>query len=177
MNPEPPREAVPEALPEAWLRGPIEGVDPLVAPVLFTFQQAREDLSRYAAGLTTAQLWARPHGFGSVGFHLRHIAGSAERLTSYLEARPLTPEQLAAIEGEHYPGMDREQLLAQLDRSLREAEAIVRRIDPATLAAIRFVGRKRLPTTVIGLLTHIAEHTQRHIGQAISAAKWAALES
>jgi uncharacterized damage-inducible protein DinB len=177
MNTELPREAVHEALPEAWLRGPIEGVDPLVAPVLFAFQQAREDLSRYAAGLTTAQLWARPHGFGSVGFHIRHIAGSTERLMSYLEERRLTPEQLADLESEHDPGTDSVRLLAHLDRSLREAEVIVRRIDPATLNEPRFVGRQRLPTTVIGLLTHIAEHTQRHLGQAISAAKWAALES
>jgi uncharacterized damage-inducible protein DinB len=177
MNPELPPGALPEPLAEAWLRGPIEGVDPLIAPVLFTFRQAREDLSRYAARLTPAQLWARPHGFGSVGFHIRHIAGSAERLLSYLEERSLTPEQLAAIESEHESGMDAERLLAGFDLSLRQAEAIIRRIDPATLAAPRFVGRKRLPTTVIGLLTHIAEHTQRHIGQAISAAKWAALES
>jgi uncharacterized damage-inducible protein DinB len=177
MNPERQPEPLPEALPEAWLRGPIEGVDPLVAPVLFTFQQAHEDLSRYSASFTTAQLWARPHGFGSVGFHIRHIAGSTERLMSYLEERRLTPEQLADLESEHDPGMDRDRLLAYLERSLREAETIVRRIDPATLSAPRFVGRKRLPTTVIGLLTHIAEHTQRHIGQAISAAKWAVLES
>jgi uncharacterized damage-inducible protein DinB len=167
----------PEILPEPWLRGPIEGVDSLVAPVLYAFQQAREDLSRHTAGLTNAQLWARPHGFGSVGFHIRHIAGSTERLMSYLEERQLTPEQLADLESEHEPGMDRDLLIARLERSMREAEAIVRRIDPATLASPRFVGRKRLPTTAIGLLTHIAEHTQRHIGQAISAAKWAALES
>lgn len=167
----------PEILPEPWLRGPIEGVDSLVAPVLYAFQQAREDLSRYTAGLTTAQLWARPHGFGSVGFHIRHIADSTERLMSYLEERRLTPEQLAALENEHYPGMDREQLLIQLDRSLRGAESIVRRIDAGRLAEPRYVGRKRLPTTVIGLLTHIAEHTQRHTGQAIGAAKWAAVEA
>jgi uncharacterized damage-inducible protein DinB len=166
-----------ELLPEPWLRGPIENVDPLVAPVLYSFQQAREDLSRYTTELTTAQLWARPHGFGSAGFHMRHIAGSTERLMSYLEERPLAPEQLAAVEHEHDPGMDRDQLLAELDRSLRNAEAIVCRIDPSTLAAARFVGRKRLPTTVIGLLTHIAEHTQRHVGQAISAAKWAGVEA
>jgi uncharacterized damage-inducible protein DinB len=167
----------PEVLPEPWLRGPIEGIHPLLAPVLYAFQQAREDLSRYTTGLRTAQLWARPHGFGAVGFHIRHIAGSTERLLSYLEERGLTPEQLAALESEHEPGMDRERLLAHLDRSLREAEAVVRGIDPPTLAQPRYVGRKRLPTTVIGLLTHIAEHTQRHIGQAVSAAKWAALES
>jgi len=31
-------------------------------------------------------------------------------------------------------------------------------------------------TTVAGLLTHIAEHTQRHVGQAISAAKLSRVE-
>jgi uncharacterized damage-inducible protein DinB len=165
----------PEPPPEPWLRGPIEGVNPLTAPVLYAFQQAREDLARYTAGLTTPQLWARPHGFGSAGFHIRHIAGSAERLMNYLEGRPLTPLQLSALAQEHAPGMPRDQLLANLETALRAAEAIVRSLDPAILAEPRHVGRKRLPTTAIGLLTHIAEHTQRHVGQAISAAKWAAL--
>ncbi len=163
-------------LQEPWLRGPIEGVDPLLAPVLYAFQTAREDLARYTEGLTTEQLWARPQGFGSAGFHIRHIGGSTERLMAYLEQRTLTADQLAAIEREHDPGMDRGQLLAELDRSLRAAEATVCQIHPATLSEPRYVGRKRLPTTVIGLLTHIAEHTQRHVGQAISAAKWAAVE-
>ena len=170
MTPQPP----PLKAPEPWLRGPIEGVDPLTAPVLYAFQQAREDLAHYTAGLTVQQLWARPHGFGSAGFHIRHIAGSVERLMAYLEQRALTPRQLGALSKEHEPGMDRDQLLAQLEQALREAEATVRRIDPRILAEPRHVGRKRLPTTVIGLLTHIAEHTQRHVGQAIAAAKWAA---
>jgi hypothetical protein len=50
---------------------------------------------------------------------------------------------------------------------------VLRTIDPPTLAEPRAVGRKQLPTTVIGLLIHIAEHTQRHVGQAIAAAKLA----
>jgi uncharacterized damage-inducible protein DinB len=166
------------SLPEPWLRGPIEGAHALTAPVLYAFQQAREDLAHHTAGLSHAQIWSTPHGFGSVGFHLRHIAGSTERLMTYLQARQLTPEQLAAAaaehDAEHTPGADRDTLLAELDRVFRESEAVVRRIDPATLAELREVGRQRLPTTVIGLLTHIAEHTQRHVGQAIAAAKWAA---
>ena len=92
---------------------------------------------------------------------------------SYLQERGLTAEQLAALNHEHHP-LDRAALFDELDRAFREAEAVVRGIDPARLADPRYVGRKRLPTTVIGLLTHIAEHTQRHAGQAISAAKWAA---
>jgi len=161
--------------PEPWLRGPIAGVDPLIAPVLFAFQHAREDLARHTEPLTTAQLWASPHGFGSVGFHIRHIAGSTTRLMSYLRDHPLTAEQLAEASAEMEPlPIGRKEILAMLESAFREAEAVVRSIDPASLREPRFVGRKRLPTTVIGLLTHIAEHTQRHVGQAITMAKWIA---
>ena len=156
------------------MRGPIAGVDPLCAPVLFAFQQAREDLAKYTAGLSTAQLWATPHGFGSVGFHILHIAGSTERLVTYLQGRDLSGAQLESMAAEKSAaGMAREPLLAAVERAFREAEGIVRAIPPHTLAEPRSVGRKRLPTTVIGLLTHLAEHTQRHVGQAISAAKLA----
>jgi uncharacterized damage-inducible protein DinB len=160
-------------LPEPWLRGPIEGAHPLTAPVLYAFQQAREDLAHYTAGMTHEQLWATPHGFGSVGFHLRHIAGSTERLTTYLQGKQLTAAQLAAVAEEHQTSATRDELLAGLDRAFREAEAVVRSIDPSTLAGAREVGRQRLPATVIGLISHIAEHTQRHVGQAIVSAKWA----
>ncbi|HLK50363.1 MAG TPA: DinB family protein [Bryobacteraceae bacterium] len=161
------------ALPEAWLRGPIAGVDPRLAPLLYTFQQAREDLARYTEKLTPAQIWARPHGFGSVGFHLRHIAGSTDRLMTYLQDRPLSEEQWAALRREEEGGGGREELLGEMDDVFRRAESVVKSLDPARLAEPRWVGKKRLPTTVAGLLTHIAEHIQRHVGQAISAAKWA----
>ncbi|MBV8732164.1 MAG: DinB family protein [Acidobacteriia bacterium] len=162
------------AVPEPWLRGPISSLDPLVAPILYSFQQAREDLARYAEELAPAELWARPYGLGSVGFHILHIAGSTDRLMSYLQGRDLTPEQFAALEAEDRPGtQSAAELLAALDRAFENAEAVVRALDPATLAEPRWVGRKRLCTTVIGLLTHIAEHTARHVGQAISAAKLA----
>jgi uncharacterized damage-inducible protein DinB len=159
---------------EPWMRGPIPGVDPLVAPVLYSFQQAREDLAKHLEDLTPEQIWTAPHGFGPVGFHVRHIAGSTDRLMTYLEQGSLTAEQLAVLDAENSPsGPGREELLAQMDRAFREAESVIRALDPARLAEPREVGRQRLPTTVIGLLTHIAEHTQRHVGQAISAARWA----
>jgi len=163
-------------VPEPWLRGPIPGVHPLIAPILRSFEQAREDLAKFTEGLTPEQLWASPHGFGSAGFHIRHIAGSTERLMSYLQNRKLTVWQMTALRDEAQPlGLRREELLAILEKALREAEAVVRGIDPASLDEPRAVGRKRLPATVIGLLTHIAEHTQRHVGQAISACKWSRL--
>ena len=157
-------------LPEPWLRG-LASVSPLTAPILHAFQQAREDLAKYTEALTSEQLWATPYGLGSVGFHVRHIAGSTDRLMTYLQGKQLTPSELRALQTEAEPGATREELLAMLDEAFDRAESIVRVLDPATLADPREVGRKRLPTTVIGLLTHIAEHTQRHVGQAISAAK------
>jgi len=158
---------------EPWLRGPLPGVDTFVAPLLYSFQMAREDLAKYTAALTTEQIWATPHGFGSVGFHLRHIAGSTDRLMTYVSGGQLSSAQMAALKAEREPGASRETLLAGIDQAFASAEAIARALDPAHLTDSRGVGRKQLPTTVIGLLVHIAEHTQRHVGQAISAAKLA----
>lgn len=157
-------------LPEAWLRGPLAGVNPLLAPALFTFQQVREDLARHTMGLDVRQVWARPHGLAPLGFHLRHIAGSVDRLTTYLEGRQLDAAQMAALAAEMEPGATAEELLAAIDRALERAEETIRAIDPGTFAEPRWVGRKRLPVTVMGLVVHIAEHTQRHLGQAIAAA-------
>jgi uncharacterized damage-inducible protein DinB len=157
------------------MRGPIEGVNSLLAPLLFSFQMAREDLAKYTAGLAPARLWATPHGLASVGFHILHIAGSTDRLMTYLQGQQLTEQQLTAMTAEASPGqLSRDELLAALEDAFRRAEAVVRAADPAALAQPRTIGRKRLPTTVIGLLTHTAEHTQRHVGQAITTAKLAA---
>jgi hypothetical protein len=122
---------------EPWLRGPIAGVDPLIAPVLYAFTQAREDLARYTEGLTPSQLWSSP-----VGFYIRHISRSTIRLIAYLEGQALEPEQF----GEGEPGASREELLAEMDQSFQKAEAVVRAIDSDTLRDAREVGRKRLPT-------------------------------
>jgi hypothetical protein len=159
--------------PEPWLRGPIPGLHPLIAPILYAFQQTREDLALHTAGLTIEQVWATPHGYGSLGFHIRHMAGSTDRLMTYLEGKQLSESQMTALRREHDPGASLEQLLAAMDLNFQRAESIVRALNPANLADPRGVGRKHLPTTVIGLLTHIAEHTQRHVGQAICAAKLA----
>jgi len=149
-----------------------------VAPILYAFQQAQEDIARHTEGLSLEQIRATPHGFGSVGFHVRHIAGSTSRLMAYLQGRALTAAELRTLSTEHdAAGAGRDQLLELLDSAFRDAEAVVRAIDPVILAEPRTVGRQHLPTTVIGLLTHIAEHTQRHVGQAIAAAKLAAVSS
>jgi hypothetical protein len=163
---------------EPWLRGPLPGVPLLVAPALHAFAQAREDLAQWTDGLTDAEIWLRPHGLAPVGFHLRHIAGSVERLTTYLRGEQLTPEQLEAIRhemdhDETNPGLGRSALLDQINEALRQSEQVIRALDPAILEEPRTVGRRRLPTTVIGLVIHLAEHTQRHVGELIVTAKLA----
>src|SRR5579862_1662615 len=147
-----------EPLAEPWLRGPTPGVDTLLAPLLYSLQMAREDLAQWTESLTSAQIWAAPHGFGSVGFHLRHIAGSTDRLMTYVQGKQLSETQMAALRAEKEQGASRETLLAALNAAFDNAQAVVRSLDPASLNEPRAVGRKRLPTTVIGLLFHIAEH-------------------
>jgi uncharacterized damage-inducible protein DinB len=159
--------------PEAWLRGTPAGVDVMLAPLLFSFEQAREDLAKFTEGLSTEQLWARPYGFNAVGREIRHIGGSVDRLSTYLAGRQLDAAQMRDLESEAEPGASREELLRELDERLARTEGFIRSLDPRTLAEPRKVGRKELPTTIIGLIVHIAEHTQRHVGQAISAAKLA----
>jgi hypothetical protein len=159
------------SLPEPWLRGPLPGVDPLVAPVIASFTQVREDLALHMAGLTPEQIWREAGSAPSLGFHLRHIAGSVDRLTTYLMGDQISSEQIAVLKQEPVPGGDIEELLAGIDTALAQAEQKLRRIDPATIHDPRGIGRKQLPTSVLGLLVHIAEHTQRHLGQAITTAK------
>lgn len=162
-------------MPEPWLRGPLNDIDPMVAPLLMSFQMAREDLARYTEGLSFAELWKEWPGIASVGFHLRHIQGSVDRLTVYLEGLQLTDRHLVFLAQEADPGPSREQLLAGIAESFAHCERVVRTMGPGELQEPRFVGRKKLPTTVIGLIVHIAEHTQRHVGQAITTTKFARL--
>jgi hypothetical protein len=158
---------------EPWLRGPLAGVHPLVAPTLHAFAQVREDLALWTDGLTDAEIWSKPYGLAPVGFQLRHIAGSVERLTTYLRGEQLTSQQLIAIPREMEPGPGRLALLAEVNEALQQCEQTIRALDPASLTDSRSVGRKELPTTVIGLVVHLAEHTQRHVGELIVTTKLA----
>ena len=160
-----------QPVPEAWLRGPLEGVHPLMMPVFFTFLQVREDLARHTQGLTREQVWRNIHGVASLGFHLKHIAGSVDRLTTYVSGDQLNERQMQFMREEAQAGMGVEELLRLMHAALEHSEEQLRQIDPATLYDARRVGRKALPTTVIGLIVHLAEHTQRHLGQAVTTIK------
>jgi hypothetical protein len=160
--------------PEVWLRGPVEGIDPWMMPVAHALLGAREDVEGAAAGLSTGELWATPGGAASVGFHVRHAGGSLDRLFTYARGEQLSEVQLRTLRLEKEPGdppVEAETLLRGFGEAVDRALAQLRATDPGTLLEPRGVGRLELPSTVLGLLFHAAEHTQRHVGQAVSTAK------
>lgn len=159
-----------EAQPEPWLRGPLPDVSAAVMPVFFCFAQVREDLARHTSGLHAEVLWKQTSG-GSLGFQLKHIAGSVDRLTTYLMGGQLSAEQHKELAREQEPDGGLTELLTYLDQRLTQSEVRIFQLDPKQLFETRAVGRRALPTTVIGLLVHLCEHTQRHVGQAITLAK------
>jgi uncharacterized damage-inducible protein DinB len=161
-------------MPEAWLRGPIEGVDEFLQPAAHALVQAREDLELATRGVLVEALWARPNGAASLGYHLRHAAGSLDRLLTYARGAQLDDSQHAALKREADPGNppdDIASVLAQARKAIDAALAQLRATRPEELLETRAVGRKGLPSNVLGLLFHAAEHTTRHVGQAITTAK------
>lgn len=157
--------------PEPWLRGTLTEVPAVQRAVLHALELAREDLTRWCGTLTDEQLNARPAGLPPVAFHLRHIARSLDRLLTYAEDRCLSGDQLAAMKAEMGPGATRNEVFPELNLAFDESVRRVQAFDVSALEQARNVGKKRLPTTVAGLLVHVADHTQRHVGQAITTAK------
>jgi uncharacterized damage-inducible protein DinB len=158
-------------LPEPWLRGAFAEVSAVPRAVLHSLELAEEDLERWCRTLSDAELNARPAGIAPVAFHLRHIARSIDRLLTYAEGNQLNDAQIAAMRSELDAGAKREELFAELDTALRKGEARIRAFDVTRLDEARVVGKKKLPTTVGGLLVHVADHTQRHVGQAVTTSK------
>jgi len=161
---------------EVWLRGPLPGVPPLLQPVAHALLQAREELAAALCDFPPALLNERPAGVASVGFHLQHLAGVLDRLLTYARAEALTAEQLAAFAAEDPPLVLTPTTVAELVQRfgtrVDAALAQLRTTDEATLTAVRGVGRAQVPSTLLGLLVHAAEHTTRHLGQVLVTARW-----
>ena len=158
-------------IPEPWLRGTLCDVQPVQRAVLHALQLAKEDLEHWCGGLTDEQVNASPDGLPPIAFHLRHIARSIDRLLTYAEGDELRADQIAALKAESAVSATRTELFAELASAIERSTARIRSIDVARLAEPRSVGMKRLPSTVAGLLVHVADHTQRHVGQAITTSK------
>jgi len=162
---------------EPWLRGTETDVPAVGRAVLHALQLAEEDLQKWCGNLSDAALNARPAGAAPVAFHIRHVARSLDRLLTYAEARDLSEQQMSQLRTEIDPGAAHDELFAELAAALADAAARVRALAGTNLEEPRTVGKKRLPTTVGGLLVHVADHTQRHVGQAITTAKMLGMSS
>ena len=156
---------------EPWLRGIHTEVDAVIRAILHALDLADEDITNWCATLTDAEFNSRPFGLPPLAFHLRHIARSLDRLLSYAEGTQLDATQKAALRTELDPGATRDEVLTELRTALHTSAARIRAFSPENYNAPRGVGRAQLPTPVAGLLVHCADHTQRHVGQAVTTAK------
>lgn len=159
---------------EVWLRGPLEGVPPLLQPVAHALLQAREEVNALMSGFPEIFLWVRPAGLASPAFHLQHMAGVLDRLFTYARGEALSNAQLEYLsaEGKEFsqaPGINA--MLASFNTQVDKAIVQLKNTDQATLTEVRGVGRANIPSTGIGLLTHAAEHVMRHNGQLLVTAR------
>jgi hypothetical protein len=156
---------------EPWLRGTLAEVDAVRRQVLHALELAHEDIDRWCAPLTDAEMNARPYGIAPVAFHLRHIGRSLDRLMTYAEGRSLSGAQMDALRSEMDGGAYAEAVVAEVRAGLGEARLRLMEISSGSYEEARGVGRSLLPSSVGGLMVHCAEHTQRHVGQAVTTAK------
>src|SRR5687767_10614193 len=160
--------------PEAWLRGPIEGIDPMLMPVAHALIQAREDIEGLVARVPESGVWIRPSGAASIGFHVRHLGGALDRLLTYARGETLSGTQRAYLRQEGTAGSPPATLAAvaaEVNELIDRAIEQLRVTSQESLLEVRTIGRAALPTTVLGLIFHAAEHSTRHVGQAITTAK------
>jgi len=153
---------------EVWQRGPLQDLEPLLQPVGHAILQAQEELHEYLHDFPAALLWQKPAGMASVGFHLQHLSGVLDRVFTYARNESLTPVQFKQLEEEGFDsetGYTVQSLMERFDGQIIIAMKQLRETDANTLTEFRGIGRAGLPSTVMGLLFHGAEHTMRHLGQ------------
>ncbi len=156
---------------EAWQRGPVAGYEPLLMPVVHALIQVGDELERLAVEVSDEHTWTRPGGAASIGFHVRHAGGALERLFTYARGEMLSEQQRAALKEEGSANETLGNVVAAVRRQLDAALQQLRSTPVGTLLDERKVGRAGLPSTVLGLLFHAAEHSTRHAGQALTTAR------
>ncbi|MBC7798634.1 MAG: DinB family protein [Pyrinomonadaceae bacterium] len=159
---------------ESWLEGALPQISKLLMPSAHALVQSKRDIQKTASGLTLTEIWLKPNFAPSAAFHLRHIAGSIDRLLTYARNESLTEKQFQILKAEN----DFDNLVTNVDEivlpaieNIEKALQFILEVEESTLFEQRFVGREKLLTNVFGLLFHIAEHTQRHTGQLIATAR------
>ena len=160
--------------PEPWLRGPVANISALLQPAAHAFIMSIEDCEAAVRDLSPDLLWVEHEGAASIGFHLRHLVGATDRLLTYARGETLSPAQKTALVSERAPGdapPTATSLLAAWRSGVDGALAQLAATPEAALLDFRGVGRAQLPSNVLGLLFHAAEHASRHTGQVVTTAK------
>ncbi len=158
-------------LPEPWLRATHGELPVAIRAVVHALELATEDVDRWCGNLTFEQINAMPFGLESVGFQLRHLARSLDRLLTYAEGKQLSEAQLARLRAEGTDLGAPEETVAEWNRTFESALERLQLLGRESLDEPRVVGKKQLRTTLGGILIHIADHSQRHVGQIITTAK------
>ncbi len=163
-----------QAKPEVWMRGPIANIPSLLQPVAHALLQVEEDIQAVLESVSEQQIWERPREIASIAFHVQHIVGVVDRMFTYARGLALSEAQFAYLknEGKQTGGIDKDQLLRELREGMERALVELRSTDMQQLGETRYLGRQQIPTTLIGLLFHAAEHSQRHFGQLLVTEKW-----
>ncbi len=156
---------------EPWLRGTHTEAPAVARAVLHALELALDDITKWTAGLTDDEAHAAPLGLPPVAFHLKHIARSVDRILTYAEGGQLSGEQMAALKAEQGGAETLAELLGEVEASFANADGRIRTLATADPQTPRGVGRKQLPITLGGALVHVADHTQRHVGQVVTTAK------
>jgi len=154
--------------PEVWQRGPVDDIPALLQPVAHALLQAREEVNDLMHDFPDQLLWEKPAGMASPGFHLEHMRGVINRLLTYARAEALNEEQLRYLSSEGTPYIDDEitkKIVEAFNKQIDDAIEQLKQTDENSLTTPRGIGRAQIPTTVIGLLFHMAEHVMRHTGQ------------
>ena len=159
-------------LPEVWLRGPVDNIPSLLQPAAHAVMQALEEVKELMQDFPENLLWIKPAGVASVAFHLQHMAGVLDRLSTYARQQMLSETQMNALQSEgKEKNITVQSLLANLEQSVQAYLQQLSTTTEESLTEARTIGRKALPTTHLGLLFHAAEHIQRHLGQLLVTAK------
>ena len=166
-NPEP----RPQPYIEPWMRGTHTEVPAVSRAVLHALELALDDLKKWTTGLTDAEIQCHPFGLTPVAQHLRHIAGSTDRLLTYAEGKQLSEDQLKTLKAEERGEESLATLIAELETTFSNAAERIRALASTDFEAFRGIGRKQLPASAAGALIHVADHSQRHVGQVVTTAK------
>jgi uncharacterized damage-inducible protein DinB len=165
---------LPDQQLEVWQRGAVENIPALLQPVAHALLQAREELNLLMKDFPENLLWKKPAGVASVGFHLQHLSGVLDRIFTYARGEMLSTEQLKNLQIENESAnadLSAEKLIIRFNEQVDIALEQLRNTNENDLTEVRTIGRKKIPSTVIGLLFHAAEHSMRHIGQLLVTVK------